>query len=877
MMHAVVSPFGQVKKLALVIGLLACTVWSSAQTVSIIPGKNKLSEVFNAIEQQSELRVVLSEEDVNLQQTVTLPKSEYTLSDLLLEVSTASGVEFTRIENVIIAVQPAAVEKNKSAAAFNQLIKGVVTDAGTGETLPIANVFVEQYPGISTVTDVNGRFVIEAPVGRMNLSVSYIGYQTEHVSLLINTGQEPFLNIALTASVSSLKEVVVQGEREKAKTLNEMVYASGRGFTVMEANRYAGTLGDPARMARSFAGVIPARDDRNDIIIRGNSPTGLQWRLEGIEIPNPSHFGGIGLTGNTITLLNINLLDDSDFLMGAFPSEYGNALAGVFDLRMKKVNPEKRQYRFQTGWNGFEFGAEGPFSKKKNVGTYSLTYRYSFLDVMDEVGIDYGVLPEFQDLTGKVDLPLGKKTNLSLIGIWGISYIELDDRETRDSSDVSTTGQYLRTGSDLSLGGANLTHRFNDQWSMKAGISVIHNKVNTTIDTFNFASDATSAVYGERSTEVKYAGYTEFNHRKGRNHVRTGIRWDTYDIRYNQQSVNNQLNVFDTIKQSQDQMHLVRIYAEDEFRFTDRLRARAGLHGQYLFLNGSQAIEPRLGVRYLLADRHALAFTYGNHHQVQPRPVYFVETETANGGTELTNRNLDFSGAHHLVGAYDVFINEHMRLKTEAYYQHLYDIPVIDDPNNTFSMLNVGADFYIPQHDSLVNEGLGRNYGLEMTLERFLFKGYYFMLNGTAYRSEYQALDKKWRSTAFDLRYVMNAMAGYEHWFSKKIALGFDAKLTYAGGKPYTPVMEALSRAKGEVVFDESEAYAERYRDYFRTDVKIYYRINYKRFYTEFAMDLQNLTNSKNIFQREYVPETGEYRTYYQMAFFPMFTFKCLF
>lgn len=856
--------------------LLWSVSWSTAfaQQVQVVQGAATLAERFQEIETQTAFRFIVSEDEVDLQQAMVLNQPQFELEDLVEQLAAASGLKFSKVDQSIIVTDPLAQEKAKAGNKFYQIVKGVVRDAATGETLPAANIFVAEYPGLSTVADMDGRFEMELPVGRINLSVSFIGYQSEMRSLLLNTGQEPFMEIPMTASVSSLKEVVVEADREKAKTLNKMAYASGRGFTVMEANRYAGTLGDPARMARSFAGVIPARDDRNDIIIRGNSPTGLQWRLDGIEIPNPSHYGGIGLTGNTITLLNINLLDDSDFLMGAFPSEYGNALAGVFDLNLKQANPEKRQYRVQTGWNGLELGAEGPFSKKRNLGTYSLTYRYSFLDLMDKVGIDYGVLPQFQDLTGKVDLPIGEKTTVSLIGIWGISDIELDDHDIEDPT--TSTGQYINTGSDLSLGGLNVKHRFNDLWTMKTGVSVIHNNVQTYIDTFNFENDQSAPVYHENSTEIKYSYFNQFDRQKGRNHLRLGVRWDSYDIRYNQQTIND-FNVFDTVKNTRDYLHLARLFAEDEVRFTDRFRARAGVHGQYLLLNGSYAIEPRLGLRYLLADRHALAFTYGNHHQVQPRPIYFVETESPTGEVTYTNKDLDFSGAHHLVAAYDVFINEHLRFKAEGYYQHLYDIPIEANTNSTFSMLNVGADFYIPQHDSLVNEGLGRNYGVELTLERFLHKGYYFMLNGTAFRSEYQTHDDQWRSTAFDLRFVLNGIGGYEYWLSQKIALGFDAKLTYAGGKPFTPVNETESQAEGEVIYNEDQAFSGRYGEYFRTDLKIYYRINYKKVYTEFAVDLQNLTNSQNVFQQEYIPETGEYQSFYQMSFFPMFTFRCLF
>lgn len=152
-----------------------------------------------------------------------------------------------------------------------------------------------------------------------------------------------------------------------------MATVSARSFTVEETSRYAGSLNDPSRMAANYAGVSSTSDARNDIIIRGNSPLGVLWRLNGMEIPNPNHFGSLGTTGGPVSILNNNLLDKSDFLTGAFPAEYGNALAGVFDLQMRSGNNEKTEFLGQVGFNGFELGAEGPIGKKVVPLTLSIT------------------------------------------------------------------------------------------------------------------------------------------------------------------------------------------------------------------------------------------------------------------------------------------------------------------------------------------------------------------------------------------------------------------------------------------------------------------------------------------------------------------------
>jgi hypothetical protein len=181
--------------------------------------------------------------------------------------------------------------------------------------------------------------------------------------------------------VYTLDDVTVRPDIRKDQAINEMAVVSARSFTIDETERYAGSLGDPSRMAANFAGVTSVSDQRNDIVIRGNSPLGLLWRLEGLEIPNPNHFGSIGTTGGPISMLNINHLTNSDFYTGAFPAEYGNALAGAFDIRMRNGNNQKHEFMGQMGFNGFELGAEGPFSSNSQA-SYMANFRYSTLEVL---------------------------------------------------------------------------------------------------------------------------------------------------------------------------------------------------------------------------------------------------------------------------------------------------------------------------------------------------------------------------------------------------------------------------------------------------------------------------------------------------------------
>jgi hypothetical protein len=254
------------------------------------------------------------------------------------------------------------------AQSTTQTIKGIIQDAQSKYPLIGANIIVVGTdPLIGTSTDGEGAFrLTNVPLGRQALKITYLGFQERVISnILVTSGKEVILTIDLEEQVITADEIVVTARRDKSETNNELATVSARSFDVEETSRYAGSRNDPARMAANFAGVSGANDARNDIVIRGNSPAGLLWRLDGINIPNPNHYGALGASGGPVSMLNNNVLDRSDFMTAAFPAQYGNALAGVFDLQLRSGNNEKREYLGQIGFNGFELGVEGPFSKQQ--------------------------------------------------------------------------------------------------------------------------------------------------------------------------------------------------------------------------------------------------------------------------------------------------------------------------------------------------------------------------------------------------------------------------------------------------------------------------------------------------------------------------------
>lgn len=763
-------------------------------------------------------------------------------------------------------------------------IYGTVIDKQSQTTLPGVNVLVYSKNKLyGTTTDVNGLFKLEnIPVGRFSVELSLIGYEKSLLqNISLTSGKDLFLNIELLEKVEEINEIVIKA-RTKDKVINEFAMTSARTFTVEESNNYAGSWGDPARMVSNFAGVVTAGDQRNDIIIRGNSPTGLLWRLDGIAIPNPNHFGSFGTTGGPICMLNNNQLANSDFFTGAFPSEFGNALSGVFDLKMRKGNSQKHEFLGGTGFNGFELGAEGPISKS-NGSSYMVNFRYTMMDLMAAMGMfDVGGIPKYADLSFKVFVPTKKLGTFSLIGVGGKSRISLEDEKGSISESGSgwtsemLPGTKVLNGSTMGVIGITNNYFISDNSRVESWVSASYTKSFNQVDSigepdyFNF--------YNENHSETTYSFSTKYTLKGGaKNTLKMGFSADYTDFNFFDETYIHALNRFASNTDTRGDAILYQAFFQLKNRLTDALTVNWGLHTQLFGLNNSKMVEPRLGLSYSINSKQHVSLGYGLHGQIQPRLIYFTQTltDSANSVYELTNHELGYSKSHHFVAGYDVSISENMRFKMEAYYQNLFDIPV-EKRASIFSMVNYGANFHNENEDSLINSGSGRNFGIELTFEKYLSKNFYFLLTTSLYDSKYRGSDQVWRNTAFNGNYTVNFLTGYELPIKNDV-LAINIKMVWAGGKRYIPIDLESSKVQGEAVYNYDNAFSGKYNDYFRTDFRISFRQNLKRISQEWSFDVQNLTNHRNIFTQRYEASSKQLVNVLQMKFFPIGSWKIYF
>lgn len=784
-----------------------------------------------------------------------------------------------RVQNFFILLALMIFGLSAQAQDFTQTIKGTLLDEASSSPLAGATVVVTSVnPPMGAITDQEGYFRIpNVPVGRHSVSITMPGYEPNLLSnLLVNSGKELMLNTTLQEKMVELDAVVITGEGEKHKAINEMATVSTRSLTIEEAGRYSGSLQDPARMAQNFAGVSGASDDRNDIIIRGNSPTGVLWRMEGIDIPSPNHFSTLGTTGGPVSMLNINNLRDSDFLTGAFPAEYGNALSGVFDLRLRNGNRDKREYLAQVGFNGFEFGAEGPF-KKGGKASYLANYRYSTLGVFTLLGINLGTggaVPQYQDLTFKVNIPTEKAGTFSVFGVGGLSYIEFLAETNGENNLYADDRSNFRFRSNTGIVGAAHQIFLNENTYSRLTVAVSGTNSSGEGDSLDFVTDEPVDVIGFGNETIKYSANWKLNSKiNAANTLRGGILADYYDVKVSDSVLVG--NQFAYRNDFAGNALLIQSYLQWQHRFGPRLSSIAGVHSQHFLFTESHVVEPRLGLKYQLAERHTLNFGTGLHSQLQPLPIYF-----ANDGEvgQLPNSDLDFTRSAHLVLGYDWLIGNALRFKTEVYGQYLFNVPV-ENVASSFSMINAGAEFILPYNTNLVNEGSGYNYGLELTLEKFFSQGYYFLATSSFFNSRYQGSDEVDRNTVFNGNFVLNALGGKEFKVGakKRNTLSLDTKVTYAGGRRFTPVDLETSRLVGTEVLQLDRAFEEQFDPYFRADLKIAFRMNHKKASQQIGVDLQNIANTQNVFSYGYNARTEELNTVYQRGFFPAVQYKVLF
>jgi Carboxypeptidase regulatory-like domain len=793
-------------------------------------------------------------------------------------------MQITKILSLLILLLT-AVAANAQKSQMTQQIKGTVIDGVLQKPLAGATVTLTT-ENRSTLTDSNGNFIFRnIPIGPQTLTISHVGYNAiTQDNIQVEAGKETILTFPLETAPHTEQTAEVKATSRRNQPLNEMSVVSARAFSVEETNKYAAAVNDPLRMATSFAGVFAPFDGNNDIVIRGNSPVGLLWRMEGVEIPNPNHFSSPASSGGGISILSAQFLANSDFLTSAFPAQYGDALSGVFDLHLRKGNTEKNEYTLQAGALGLDVAAEGPLNlggggtkSGTQKGSYLVDYRYSTLGLLSSLGINVGTgSTYFQDLSYNIALPAGNAGNFNLFGFGGLSNNTTTPK--KDSTKWKNFGDRFQSTYSGPTGFSGLAHTIflDNSTSLHSVLGYSYTSLsykdnymqdNYTYLPYDNATDKTS----------KLTLTSNLDHRlDADNLLRTGYIVDFIHYNYLQQGRQSIPEPYLNQVNAGGSTQTVEAYTEWQGRSIPHFQFNAGLHYLELLFNHTSSIEPRASVKWEADSRNSFALGYGLHSQIQQLGVYFAQDTNAAGQTYRPNGNLGLTKAHHIVLSYTHKLQQNLSFKAEVYYQYLFNVPVNANDTNTYSTLNIDESDYVS--DPLTNKGTGRNYGLELSLEKFLSNNLYYLVNGALYQSKYTALDGVERNTAFNGNYLFNGVAGKDFtWLDKagkKKTIGVNIKLIYAGGYRNTPIDETASALEQKTVYYQKEAYTLQNPAYFRADLRISRKKDYRHMTTTLSLDLQNLTGTRNIYAQQYDPFQGKIVNIYQTGLIPVLNYK---
>jgi CarboxypepD_reg-like domain len=801
-------------------------------------------------------------------------KSIFSLTEIVrLNFNRMKTQNHLKIKNLAILIL-ILFSININAKDYTQTIRGNIKDIDSQIPLIGATVIIlGSNPLIGTVTNLDGNYVLEnVPVGRTNLQITSMGYEDKLIpNIIVGSGREVIVNIELTESLIQLKEIVISDKKYKAEASNDMALLSSRAFTVEETKRYAGTFNDPARMVSSYAGVTNDPHGNNEIVVRGNASKGIQWRLEGIEIPNPNHFADEGMTGGPINALNSDMLANSDFFTSAFAPEYGNALSGVLDMKLRNGNNSKPEYSFGISALGTDVTAEGPFTKKHSA-SYLVNYRYSSLDLLDKAGIvDFGGIPKYQDISYKILVPTYNFGTFSFFGLGGKSAINEQDVDENNSNIIYENSTYE---AKVGLTGLNHTYLFNDKIYLKTSILLSANSSTYWEDELNEETNKFIPGYNDQLEKTTQKFASTLNYKiDSKNKLQYGATYTKHNYLFYAEYFDSELERRVRDFDNSGNTDQIQSFISWKLRISENVTMVSGLHYQKFGLNNEHIVEPRIGLKWQVHPLHSFHVGFGLHSKHEAIPAYFTIINNEDGTSTSPNQDLKMAKAKHFVLGYDFQISEQLHARIETYYQDLYDVPVENDINSSLSMINYqwgNIDI------DLVNKGTGKNYGVEFTLERFFHNNFYYLITGSLFESKYTALDGIERNTTFNGNYAGNILIGKEINIGKTgdKTLGFSGKMTLIGARKITPLDLEQSQIEGYSVYQENKIFQNKLDDIFTANFSITYRVNRKKTAHELKFDIQNVTNNQSRIYPYYDEYNNNIAYSTQLGFLPNIIYR---
>ncbi len=734
---------------------------------------------------------------------------------------------------------------------YYQVVRGKVTDSQTFS--PIEGVFIEigstntDYVAYNLTTNEKGEFYVEnVPVGEITI---LFGGEEHHAlykeDIKVYSSKETVVDVQLRPNSIELSEIEISNNVIRGESLNIMAVNSSVTISPEQSGKFAGSWDDPMRVITSFPGVVQQSSGFNNFTIRGNSPVGMLYRIEGAPVHNPSHFAIIGSSGGFVTQFSNSVLSNSDFFSGAFPAEFGNATSAVFDFKFRNGNNKKREHTFKAGFLGLDIATEGPIGKNKRA-SYLINYRYSTLGLLSRV-INIGVEPTYQDLSFNANIPIGSKGGLiKIFGIGGLSDYLLEAERDSTMWDEESRRIERSFGSDSGALGVSFYQPVNAKGYCHTVFSASKGAYND--NSLNIEDDLQETIRQvSEFTDQRINFTTDYNYQINRKHFnKTGVSITQQDHIYNGALYDQALSSLDTLGVTSGKSYFFQAYTQSKIDFNDKVSLSAGIHFLHYFLNGANSVDPRIGINYLTKNNAKFGLNYGHHSRIENQSLYYITDD--NG---FLNRDLELYKSHHAALSFVKMLNRNLKFSTEVYYQHHYDVPA--EFNGSYSTQNLFATLPTGQ---LTNVGTGRNYGVEFLLHRSNVDGFYYLISGSIFDTKYKAGDGIWRNTEFNQNYSYNILIGKEFQLKpkkdKSRLLALNANFRQSGGTWATPIDLEASREYGWTRLDQDNPHSVRRAPLYNLDFSISLTKNKVKTSSEFSLKIKNLVSSESVISEFY-------------------------
>lgn len=745
---------------------------------------------------------------------------------------------------LLVFVVPLAASGNPSGN-----VKGTVLDKETREALPSVTVLVMgTQTGVST--DEKGRFTLpELPAGTYSLAFRLVGYDPFiRTDVLVTPGKTTTVQAELHERAVVAEEMTVTGGYFGSQ---EAVEAMSVGFNAEEIRRSPGSANDVSRILMALPSTAKVADNSNDLAVRGGSPVENGFYVDGVPVPNINHFPTQGSTGGPIGILNIDFIEQVDFLISGFSASYGDRLSSVVDIGFKEGAPTDLYGKAFLSFAGFGAMAEGRLPSES--GSWMVSASKSYLDLI--VGaIGTGVAPNYGDLQGKLTFAFDDRHSVRLLGIGGKSTIDFDKQTSIDGGER----QYGKNTNSQGTIGA----RWNALWSSGHYSTTTLSYSGASYDN-DFLKVSTDQPYltssnVDRNIVLRSVHFIQLSKPL---RLETGLEGKAELGRFNTffASDTNRLGGVEPNRFVDRKISSLTgsLFMTMVASLADRWTLSAGVRADHSALGGSTAISPRLAVSFNAANDLTFHLRGGLFTQQVPLIVIAGKAEF---------EALPVMRAYHMSLGADHMLRPDTKLTVEAYAKEYSNLP-LDSGDPTLSVVDDGLfNQRFTVYDNLSGTGRAYTRGIEFILQRKMSEGIYGLVSGSYSRSRYSDLSGVWRDRVYDNRWIFSVIGGYkpdQEW-------EFSIRWTYAGGGPYTPFDQRASTAANIGIIDQGRINADRYPDYHALNLRVDRKFYFSRHMLDIYLSVWNAYNHKNVAGYFWNSSDNRQDTRYQWSILPV-------